>query len=101
MANSPLGLLATFIDDHSRKLWAYVLKTKDQVLSVFKVFQARTKRESGQKLKAIRTDNGGEYQGQFEEYCQSQGIRLEYTVPKTPKLNGLAERMNHIIMERV
>ena len=32
----------TFIDYHSRKLWAYVLKTKDQVLSVF-----RTERESG------------------------------------------------------
>ena len=26
----------TFIDDHSRKLWVYVLKTKDQVLGVFK-----------------------------------------------------------------
>ena len=24
----------TFIDDHSRKLWAYVLKTKDQVLTL-------------------------------------------------------------------
>ena len=36
----------TFIDDHSRKLWAYVLKTMDQVLSVFKDFHARTEVES-------------------------------------------------------
>ena len=28
----------TFIDDCSRKLWVYVLKTKDQVLGVFKQF---------------------------------------------------------------
>ena len=59
----------TFIDDYNRKLWTFVLKTKDQVLSIFKEFQARTKRESEQKLKAIRIDNGSEYRGQFEEYC--------------------------------
>ena len=58
-------------------------------------------RESGQKLTAVRKDNGGEYRGQFEEYCQSQGIWLEYIVPKTPELNGMAERMNRTVMERV
>ena len=43
----------TFIDDCSRKLWASVLKTKEQVLSVLKEFQARTERETVQKLKAV------------------------------------------------
>ena len=28
----------SFIDDYNRKLWAFVLKSKDQVLSVFKEF---------------------------------------------------------------
>ena len=28
----------TFIDDHSRKTWVYLLKTKNQVLEVFKQF---------------------------------------------------------------
>ena len=82
----------TFIDNHSRKLWAYMLKTKDQV---------RVEREIGRKLKAAWADNGGEYQGQFEEYYRSKGIRLEYTVAKMPEPNGLAERMNQTIMERV
>ena len=59
----------TFIDDCSQKLWASVLKTKDQVLSVFKEFQARVERETGRKQKAIQVDNGGEYRGPFEEYC--------------------------------
>ena len=31
----------TFIDDYSWKLWASVLKTKDQMLFIFKEFQAR------------------------------------------------------------
>ena len=55
----------TFIDYYNRNLWAFVLKTKDQVLSVFKEFQARAERESKQKLKAVRTDIGGEYKGQL------------------------------------
>jgi len=45
----------TFIYDHSRKLWVYVLKTKDQVLGVFKQFQASVERETGKKLKCVRT----------------------------------------------
>ena len=34
-------------------------------------------------------------------YCKTQGIKLEYMVPKTPELNGLEERMNRTIMESV
>ena len=75
-----------FIDDHSQKLWA-PLKTTDHVLSVFKELHARVERETGHKLKAVRTDNGGEYRGQFEEYYRSKGIRLEFTVAKTLELN--------------
>ena len=63
----------TFIDDHNRSLWATQLKTKDQVLSVFKELHARVERESGRKLKVVRADNGGEYRGQFEEYCELEG----------------------------
>ena len=86
--------MVTLIDDYSRKLWAFVLKSKDQVLSVFKDCQARAEREYGRILKAARTNNGGEYKEQFEEYCKTQGIQIDYTIPKTPQLNGLAERMN-------
>ena len=51
----------TFIDDHSRKVWGYALKTKDQVLDTFKELHVRIERELGRKLKAVRADNGGEY----------------------------------------
>ena len=91
----------TFIDDCSRKLWVYVLKFKDQVLDVFKQFQASIERKTEKKLKYIRTDNGGEYYGPFDEYCKHQSIRHQTTPPKTPQLNGLAERMNRTFIERV
>jgi len=48
-------------------------------------------------LKRIRTDNGGEYYGPFDVYCKQHDIAYE----KTPQLNGLAERMNRTLIERV
>ncbi|KAL4559836.1 hypothetical protein LXL04_031982 [Taraxacum kok-saghyz] len=91
----------TFIDDHSRKVWVYTLKTKDQVLEKFKQFHALVERQTGKKLKCIRTDNGGEYIGPFDAYCREHGIRHQKSPPKTPQLNGLAERMNRTLNERV
>ena len=66
----------TFIDDYSRKLWVYTLKSKDQVLDVFKVFQALVERETGRKVKCIHTNNGGEYCGSFDVYCRQRGIDI-------------------------
>ncbi|CAL1406718.1 unnamed protein product [Linum trigynum] len=91
----------TFIDDHSQKTWVYTLKTKDQALDVFKQFLALVERETRKKLKCIRTDNGGEYRGPFATFCKEHGIRQQFTPPKTPQLNGLAERMNRTLLERV
>ena len=91
----------TFIDDFARKVWCFPLKSKDQVLEVFKEFHSKVERETGKQLKCVRADNGGEYRGPFEEYCRSHGIRLEKSVPKTPQENGVAERMNRTITERI
>ncbi|CAB4262850.1 unnamed protein product [Prunus armeniaca] len=44
MTTNTLGgtrYFVTFIDDHSRKVLAYALRTKDQVYEVFKQFHAR------------------------------------------------------------
>ena len=40
----------TFIDDHSRKVFVYVLKHKYQTLEAFKEFHAKVERETGRKL---------------------------------------------------
>ncbi|XP_058776722.1 zinc finger BED domain-containing protein RICESLEEPER 2-like [Vicia villosa] len=63
----------TFIDDCSMKLWVYVLKTKDQVLENFQEFHA----------------------------LKYHNIAHEMTPPKTPQLNGLAERMNRTLIEKI
>lgn len=58
-------------------------------------------RETEQKLKCFRTDNDDEYIEPFDEYCCSQGIRHKKTVKKTPQQNGVPERMNRAIVERI
>ena len=55
----------TFIYDCSRKLWVYALQRKDQIFDKFKEFHALVERQSGKKLKCIRSDNGGKYRGPF------------------------------------
>lgn len=99
---SGASYFVTFIDDASRKVWVYVIKTKDQVFEVFKDFHAKVERETGKLLKCIHTDNGGEYTSRmFEDYCSEYGIRHQKTVPHTPQHNGVAERMNRTIVERI
>ena len=45
-----------FIDDFSRKPWAYFLKQKSEVFEVFKKFKAAVEKESGLEIKAMRSD---------------------------------------------
>ena len=92
----------TFIDDRTHYTWVYVLKHKDEVFDCFLRWKALVEKSSGRKLKAIRTDNGGEYTSTiFGDYLKSEGIRHERTVPKTPEQNGVAERMNRTLVETV
>ena len=60
----------TFIDDCSKKFWAYYLKMKDQVIDVFKQFHFKVEREFGKKLKCISSDTSVEYMGSLGVYCR-------------------------------
>ena len=38
---------------------------------------------------------------EFVKFCRERDIRREYTAPYSPEQNGIAERMNWTIQERV
>ena len=58
-------------------------------------------KQSGEKLKKLRSDNGGEYKSEnFQNYCKSEGILQEFTAAYSPNQNGVAERMNRTILEK-
>ena len=77
---------ATFIDDTSRLVHVYILKTKDEVKNAFLKFKALVERQTGKKIKTLRTDNGLEYlEKEFTNELENCGIRREFTTPHTPQ----------------
>ena len=58
-------------------------------------------RQTERKVKLLRTDNGGEFcSREFNDYCRSEGIVRNHTIPHTPQQNGVAERMNRSIISK-
>ncbi|GBN49452.1 Retrovirus-related Pol polyprotein from transposon TNT 1-94 [Araneus ventricosus] len=92
----------SIIDDFSRKIDVFTLKSKSEVFSIFKEYLSRVQCELGRKLKSVRTDNGMEFcHKDFETFLRDLGIRIERTSFYTPELNGIAERFNRSSMEAV
>lgn len=94
--------LLTFIDDHSRKMWSYIIAEKSEAFETFKNFKAAVEKESGLSVCGLRTDRGGEFcSKEFDEFCKTFGIKRQLTAAYTPQQNGVAERRNQTIMNLV
>ena len=66
----------SFIDDFSRNIWIYFLRKKYEVFAKFKEFKDLVENQSENKIKVLRTDNGGEFYGnEFKEFCKKCGNR--------------------------
>lgn len=91
----------TFIDDFTKyTLVAFIPnKTGHIVLKAFQSYHSIVTTHIGLPLRALQTDNGGEYTSHiFQSYCQQHGIRQRLTVPHNPQQNGIAERKNRSLM---
>lgn len=72
------------------------------MFEVFQKFHAMVEKETEKKLKCLRTDNGVEYtSNDFESYCSKHGIGHYKIERGTTQHNGVAERMNRTIVEKV
>ena len=73
------------VDDFSRFMWVEVLKSKDEALSYIKKVKSRAETQMETKLKAIRTDRGGEFNSTgFSVFCNEFGIMHYTTATYTP-----------------
>ena len=94
--------MMTITDDFSRRVWVFFLKQKNDVLPTFKEWKTMIEKQTGKEVKRLRTDNGLEFcSNDFNTLCKAEGIVRHLTVPGTPQQNGVAERMNRTIMEKV
>lgn len=88
------------VDDYSRYMWVFMIKSKDEAFITFKRFKDQVEKESSVKLMGLRTDRGGEFTSQqFTNFCSQEGIRRQLTAPYSPQQNGVAERSNRSILE--
>ncbi|KAH9726202.1 hypothetical protein KPL70_008169 [Citrus sinensis] len=89
-----------FVDDYTRMMWIYFLSEKSEAFSTFLQFKALAERQSGCKMKTLRTDRGGEFiYTPFMNYCRDNGIQRQLTVSRSPQQNRVAERKNRTIVE--
>lgn len=84
------------------KTWAYEIKNKSDVFETFLKFKSLAEKQSGLRIKILRSNGGGEYvSDSFNNFCSSEGIIHEVTPPYTPQHNGVVERKNRTIMNMV
>ncbi|CAH1415477.1 unnamed protein product [Lactuca virosa] len=92
----------TFIDDFSRYGYVYLIKHKSETFERFKEFKQEVENQLGRNIKMLRSDRGGEYLStEFLDYLKECGIVSQLTPPRTPQLNGVAERRNRTLLDMV
>ncbi|KAG8493414.1 hypothetical protein CXB51_010989 [Gossypium anomalum] len=65
----------TFVDDYSRKVWAYLMKRKNKVLDAFLKWKKMVETQTGRKVKRLRSDNGTEYKNYpFLQYVKMRAL---------------------------
>ena len=92
----------TFTDDYSRYGYVYLIKHKSETFERFKEFKQEVENQLGRNIKMVRSDRGGEYLSlEFLDYLRECGIISQLTPPRTPQLNGVAERRNRTRFDMV
>lgn len=92
----------TFTDDYSRYGYVFLMRHKSESLEKFKEFQSEVENQLEKKIKALRSDRGGEYlSNEFKDHLKQCGIIPQLTPPGTPQWNGVSERRNRTLLDMV
>ena len=92
----------TFIDDYSRYRFVIPIRAKSDVFEAFKQFKAFVENQTERRIKTLRDDKGGEYMSNaMLKFTTECGIERQHTVRAQPQQNGVAERANRVLSERI
>ncbi|GAX78890.1 hypothetical protein CEUSTIGMA_g6329.t1 [Chlamydomonas eustigma] len=81
-----------------------LIKSKEASEVVPKIIELQKfmERQSGNPTKVIRSDRGREFlNSSLGQYCKEAGIKQEVSVAHSQEQNGIAERFNRTVMEKV
>nr|GEX39310.1 retrovirus-related Pol polyprotein from transposon TNT 1-94 [Tanacetum cinerariifolium] len=64
-------------------------------------YSRKIQNQLGCSIVSIRIDHGREFDNEvlFEEFCNANGITHNFSAPRTPQSNGVAERKNKTLQE--
>jgi len=101
----------TFTDDYSCFGYLYLIHEKSQSLEMYKIYKPEVENQQNRKIKAVRSDHGGEYYciynesgrypGPFANFLKECNIVSQYTMSGTPRQNGVAKRRNRTLKDMV
>jgi hypothetical protein len=80
----------------------HLLAKKSDAPNVYKEYEAWCETWMKKSIQVLHSDRSGEYMGkEFMLYLKSKGTEQKLTVHDTPQENGVAERRNRTIVERI
>lgn len=80
----------------------YFLKQKYEFFTKFKLWKAKVKNQTSRKIKYLRLNNSTKYNySNFKKFYEEHNIQRYFSIRKTPQQNGMIQRMNRSLNERV
>ncbi|RVW85170.1 Retrovirus-related Pol polyprotein from transposon TNT 1-94 [Vitis vinifera] len=90
----------TFVDDHTRVTWVFLMKEKSEVGHIFQTFNLMVQNQFNSKIQVLKSDNAKEYfTSSLSTYLQNHDIIHISSCVDTPQQNGVAERKNRHLLE--
>ncbi|CDO76235.1 hypothetical protein BN946_scf184644.g9 [Trametes cinnabarina] len=91
-----------YTDDYSRYCSLYLMRTKDEAIETYRKVRAFYSTQKGARICCLHSDRGGEFLStEFSKLLAEDGTIRKFTAHDTPEYNGVAERGNRTVMERV
>jgi hypothetical protein len=93
----------TFTDDAIHYTITFLLAHKGDTLNVYHSFEAWVHTQNlCTMIKVLRLDHSSKYlSAMFDKHLMDVGTAHWLTVRDTPQLNGIAEHLNQMLMEKV
>ncbi|RDY02214.1 hypothetical protein CR513_14360, partial [Mucuna pruriens] len=104
-------LILISLPTHFAYSYLCLIHEKSQSLDVFKSFKAEVELQLGKKIKAVKSDRGGEYYGRYDEsreqrpgpfalFLRECEIVPQYTMPGKPSMNEQPQQPQEVSLRR-
>ena len=84
MSRTGKSYYITFVNDHSKYIKAYLLRSKDEMEEIFIKYKAELENHLNKIINGLKSDQGGQYNvNTLRTCCEKSGIIHETTSPYT------------------